>query len=40
VDLLISNPSKARSVLGWEPVVSFGELVTTMVDADLARLGK
>ena len=40
VDLLISNPSKARSVLGWEPAISFRELVTNMVDADLARLSK
>lgn len=40
VDLLISNPSKARSVLGWEPALSFRELVTNMVDADLARLSK
>lgn len=40
VDLLISNPSKARAVLGWEPAFSFKELVTTMVDADLKRLIK
>jgi GDPmannose 4,6-dehydratase len=38
VDLLISDPSKARSALGWEPAVSFKELVTMMVDADLAQL--
>jgi GDPmannose 4,6-dehydratase len=38
VDLLISDPSKARIVLGWEPAVSFKELVTMMVDADLERL--
>jgi len=38
VDLLISDPSKARSVLGWEPAVSFKELVTMMVEADLERL--
>lgn len=38
VDLLISNPSKARAVLGWEPSVSFRELVTMMVDADMERL--
>lgn len=38
VDLLISNPSKARSVLGWEPAVSFNELVMMMVDADLEQL--
>jgi GDPmannose 4,6-dehydratase len=40
VDLLISDPSKARSVLGWEPAVGFKELVTMMVDHDLARLTK
>ena len=38
VDLLIADPSKARSVLGWEPSVSFKELVTMMVDADIKRL--
>lgn len=38
VDLLIADPSKARSVLGWEPTVSFKELVTMMVDADIQRL--
>lgn len=38
VDLLISDPSKARSVLGWEPDVNFKELVTMMVDADMERL--
>jgi GDPmannose 4,6-dehydratase len=38
VDLLISNPSKARSFLGWEPAVTFRELVTMMVEADLERL--
>ena len=38
VDLLISDPTKARSVLGWEPAVGFNELVTMMVDADMERL--
>lgn len=37
VDLLISDPTKARTQLKWEPEVSFKELVTMMVDADLAR---
>ncbi len=37
VDLLISDPSKARSILGWEPSVSFKELVIMMVEADLER---
>lgn len=40
VDLLISNPAKARSQLKWEPAVSFKELVTMMVDADMTRLQK
>ncbi len=40
VDLLISNPSKARVTLGWEPSLTFEQLVTTMVDADLERLKK
>jgi GDPmannose 4,6-dehydratase len=38
VDLLISDPTKARGELGWEPAVSFKELVTMMVDADMERL--
>lgn len=38
VDVLVSNPSKARQVLGWEPKVSFRELIRMMVDADLERL--
>ncbi|MCC7117884.1 MAG: GDP-mannose 4,6-dehydratase [Anaerolineales bacterium] len=37
VDLLISDPSKARADLKWEPLVSFKELVTMMVDSDLDR---
>jgi GDPmannose 4,6-dehydratase len=39
VDLLIADPSKARSILGWEPSVSFKDLVVKMVDADIKRLG-
>jgi GDPmannose 4,6-dehydratase len=38
VDLLISDPVKARTVLGWEPKVGFAQLVRMMVDADFARL--
>ena len=40
VDLLISDPSKARAALKWEPEVSFKELVTMMVDSDMARIKK
>ncbi|RJP48017.1 MAG: GDP-mannose 4,6-dehydratase [Anaerolineaceae bacterium] len=39
VDLLISDPSKAGSVLGWEPRVGFKQLVEMMVDSDMKRLG-
>ena len=38
VDLLVSNPAKARDVLQWEPRVSFEELIRMMVDADSAQL--
>jgi|SRR5688572_25091546 len=38
VDHLIGDPSKAKTVLGWEPRVTFENLVSMMVDADLARL--
>jgi GDPmannose 4,6-dehydratase len=40
VDLLISDPSKARNILKWERAVSFKDLVTMMVDADVERLKK
>lgn len=33
--LLVGDATKARRVLGWEPTVSFDELVGRMVDADL-----
>jgi GDPmannose 4,6-dehydratase len=36
VDLLVGDSTKARRVLGWEPKVSFRELVTMMVRNDLA----
>ncbi len=39
VDLLIGDPTKAREKLGWEPTVTFEELVHLMVDADLTALG-
>jgi GDPmannose 4,6-dehydratase len=38
VDLLWSDPAKAKTKLGWEPEVSFEGLVRMMVDADLAAL--
>ena len=38
VDALQADPSKARRVLGWEPRVTFKELVRIMVDAELEDL--
>lgn len=38
VDLLIGDPSKAKRVLGWEPQVTFEQLVEMMVRADIERL--
>jgi GDPmannose 4,6-dehydratase len=38
VDHLVGNATKARKQLGWQPRVSFRELVEMMVDADLDRL--
>jgi len=38
VDHLIGDASKAKRVLGWEPKVSFEQLVAMMVDADVVRL--
>jgi GDPmannose 4,6-dehydratase len=38
VDLLLSDPAKAKTELNWELEVSFEELVRMMVASDLARL--
>ncbi len=38
VDLLVGDPSKAGRVLGWEPQITFTELMHMMVDADLELL--
>ena len=35
VDCLCADASKARRALGWEPAVTFDELVRIMVDADM-----
>ena len=38
VDQLIGDPSKARRVLGWEPIHSFRDLIKEMVTSDLAAV--
>ena len=40
VDTLLGDPSKARRKLGWEPKISFEELVSEMVAADLKEAEK
>ncbi|MFN8543089.1 MAG: GDP-mannose 4,6-dehydratase [Candidatus Binatia bacterium] len=40
VDHLVGDPTKARTVLGWQPRVSFPALVEMMVRADLERLSR
>ena len=38
VDLLVGDPAKAHAKLGWEPSVTFEEMIQMMVEADLERL--
>jgi len=38
VELLLGDASKAKRILGWEPTTKYHELVTLMVDSDLALL--
>lgn len=40
VDLLIGDPSKAKQKLGWAPSISFEELVTIMVNAEIEEESK
>ena len=35
VETLLGDPSKAKSVLGWEPTITAREICTEMVNADL-----
>ncbi|HEV2878802.1 MAG TPA: GDP-mannose 4,6-dehydratase, partial [Candidatus Eremiobacteraceae bacterium] len=37
VDILVGDASKAKKELGWEPTVTFQQMIERMVDADLAR---
>ena len=35
---LVGDPTKARATLGWEPEISFEDLIGEMVDFDVRRL--
>jgi GDPmannose 4,6-dehydratase len=39
VELLVADASKAKRELGWEPKITFNDLVKIMVDADMEALG-
>jgi GDPmannose 4,6-dehydratase len=38
VDVLLGNPSHAKKTLGWEPTVTFEDMIRMMVDCDMERL--
>jgi GDPmannose 4,6-dehydratase len=40
VDVLLADPRRAKTELGWEPTIDFEGLVRMMVDADLERLAR
>lgn len=40
VDLLVADPTKARQKLGWQPSISFADLVKMMVEADLRQVSQ
>jgi GDPmannose 4,6-dehydratase len=40
VDELLGDASKARKILGWEPKISFQEMISTMVKADLEEASR
>ncbi len=38
VDMLVGDATKAREILGWEPTVTFEEMIQIMVESDLELL--
>jgi len=38
VDILVADPIKVKRELGWQPKVSFKDLIHMMVEADINRL--
>lgn len=39
VDILLADPAKAKAKLGWEPTISFDQMISDMVESDLRNLG-
>ena len=40
VELLIGDPTKAKTVLGWKPKTGYKELAEIMVNSDIKNMGK
>src|SRR5690606_15233994 len=40
VETLLGNPAKAKAKLGWEPEITFEEMVDEMMEADLLAARK
>ena len=40
VDVLLGDPTKAKTQLGWTPKTDLETLITMMVDADMRRVSK
>ena len=40
VDLLLADPTKAKQKLGWQPRISFEQMIKDMVENDLALLSR
>ncbi len=40
VEVLLGNPAKAKAKLGWVAQTNLETLITMMIDADMARVGK
>ena len=40
VDTLLGDPTKAKEKLGWEPRITLDEMITEMIETDLAEAKK
>ena len=40
VELLIGDATKAKEKLGWVPKISFEQMITEMVESDMAALAE
>ena len=40
IPVLLGDASRAKEILGWEPAVSFSEIIRRMVESDIANLSR